>query len=114
MDWRVRAVIAYAGENLHRRATHEELARHVGLSSSRLRHLFKAETKSPLSQYLASLRIEKAQALLETSSLSVKEISAMVGYAHASHFARDFKKRMGAPPARYRARFHGGEPPGES
>jgi len=55
-------------------------------------------------QYLRLLRMERAKYLLETSFLSVKEITHSVGLNDESHFVRDFKKAYGAPPARYRMR----------
>ncbi|MGH9906870.1 MAG: helix-turn-helix domain-containing protein, partial [Pyrinomonadaceae bacterium] len=40
--------------------------------------------------------------LLETSFLSVKEITHSVGLNDESHFVRDFKAVYGFPPTRYR------------
>lgn len=48
--------------------------------------------------------MEKARYLLETSFLSVKEITHSVGLNDESHFVRDFKKAYGEPPTRYRKR----------
>ena len=55
--------------------------------------------------YLKFLRMEKARHLLETSFLSVIEITRAVGVGDQSHFVRDFKKAHGAPPTLYRRRF---------
>ena len=44
--------------------------------------------------------MEKARYLLETSLLSVKEITHSVGLNDESHFVRDFKKAYGVPPTR--------------
>lgn len=51
--------------------------------------------------------MERARYLLETSFLSVKEITHTVGLNDESHFVRDFKKAYGTPPARYRKRSNG-------
>lgn len=64
---------------------------------------------SPI-QYLKVLRIEKAKHLLETSFLSVKEITHLVGLNDESHFVRDFKKAYGVSPTPYRVRFNGSHP----
>lgn len=61
---------------------------------------------SPI-QYLKFLRMEQAKYLLETSFLSVKEITHRVGLNDESHFVRDFKKVYGAPPNRYRMHSNG-------
>jgi AraC-like DNA-binding protein len=52
--------------------------------------------------------MERAKYLLETSFLSVKEITYSVGLNDESHFARDFKKAYGVPPTNYRALFNDG------
>jgi methylphosphotriester-DNA--protein-cysteine methyltransferase len=46
--------------------------------------------------------VAAARCLLERSSLSVKEMSARVGYAHASEFSKDSKVECGATPSRWR------------
>lgn len=54
--------------------------------------------------------MRRAQELLETTFLSVKEIMAKVGVTDESHFVRDFKRFHGCTPAQYRARFHDNQP----
>jgi transcriptional regulator GlxA family with amidase domain len=56
---------------------------------------------SPL-QYLIELRLRTALKLLETTTLSVKEIMHKVGVSDQSHFTRDFKKHCRLTPAQYR------------
>lgn len=56
-------------------------------------------------QYLKVLRMQKACNLLETSLLSIKEITAKTGFRDVSHFTRDFKKAHGITPTEHRARF---------
>jgi AraC-like DNA-binding protein len=108
MDHRVQKVIALMKEYLHRGWQASRLARFVNLSPSRLHQLFKDETGLPPAKYLRLLRLEQAKELLETSYLSVKEVMARVGLTDESHFVRDFKRRYGCTPARYRERFHRG------
>ena len=60
----------------------------------------------PPIQYLKVLRIERAKYLLETSFLSVKEITHIVGINDESHFVRDFKRIYGVPPTLYRTAFN--------
>ena len=52
--------------------------------------------------------MEKAKYLLETSFLSVKEITHRVGLNDESHFVRDFKIAYGLSPTLYRIRFKSG------
>lgn len=103
MDNRVQHVIELIRDNLRHDLSHEELARAVNLSASRLSHLFTGETGMSLSQYIKALRMEQAKEMLETTFLKTKEIMYLVGLGDESHFVRDFKKAYGLPPARYRA-----------
>jgi AraC-like DNA-binding protein len=79
-----------------------ELARQVNLSVGRLEHLFRAEVGCSPTQYLASLRMERAKELLATTHLSVKQIREQVGAHDPSHFARDFKIHCGMTAKAYR------------
>jgi AraC family transcriptional regulator of arabinose operon len=78
------------------------MGRIIGLSPSRLRHMFKAETGTTPTQFLKSLRIRKAKSLLETTRLSVKEVMASVGVSDPSNFTRDFKRAHGLTPTQVR------------
>lgn len=82
-----------------------DLAKVVNLSPWRLCHIFKSETSVAPLQYLRALRMEQARRLLETTFLSVKEITSKVGVRDESHFVRHFKMTYGLPPAKYRLRF---------
>ncbi len=44
-----------------------------------------------------------AELLLEQRAMAVVTVARLVGYRHASHFARAFKRRYGCSPARFRA-----------
>src|ERR1700755_1623522 len=105
MDPRIRATLALIGDDFHREQSLDALAERVRLSPSRLRHLFKAEVGVPFTQYVKSLKMERAKQLLETTFFSVKEIMYKVGISNESHFARDFKKACGLSPLQYRAQF---------
>src|SRR5215813_8310310 len=101
MDRRVQLVINYMSENLGRPLDPEEVARLVGLSASRIQHLFKADTNMTAAQYLKFLRLQTARRLIESTFLSTKEIMQRVGLRDESHFVRDFRKTYGLPPASY-------------
>jgi transcriptional regulator GlxA family with amidase domain len=100
----VRAVIALMNANLHRKLNLCEMAMAVGLSTSHLRRLFKAQTGKPVATYLKDLRLQRSRDLLETTFLSVKQIAARVGQS-ANHFATDFKKVHGVTPSRFAVRY---------
>jgi two-component system, response regulator YesN len=103
MDERVRTVIFIMRDSFHREISLDNIAQVVNLSTWHLSHLFKVETGEPPIQYLKRLRMQKAKELLETTFLSVKEISGKVGLMDESHFVRNFKKKYGRSPTKHRA-----------
>lgn len=52
--------------------------------------------------YVRKLRIEKAVALIETSSYTLTEIAYMTGFSDQSHFTRIFKLHTSKNPSSYR------------
>jgi transcriptional regulator GlxA family with amidase domain len=105
MDSRVRKIQQIMRENLDRELPLVELAQSVNLSPWRLCHLFRSDTGMPPIKYLRLLRLEAAKQLLETSFLSIKEITYKVGINDESHFVRDFKRMYGVQPSVYRMVF---------
>jgi len=79
-----------------------DLAAIAGLSPSRFAHLFRRTVgMSPL-RHLHTLRMRRAQQLLETSSLPIRDVMQQVGWRDPSHFSKNFKRRFGVAPRRYR------------
>lgn len=116
MDHRVQFVCSELESDLSSSLQIAELSRSVNLSSSRLRHLFKAETGNTVAQYRKGVRLEKARVLLGTTFLSVKEVMHRVGVGSDSHFAHDFKEACDLSPTQYRAgsqKFHSIDSPFE-
>ncbi len=84
-----------------------ELAGMVGLSISRLSHLFKTATGLSLQSFLTTCRLRNALDLLHWTEMPIKEISYHAGYRHAPSFVRAFRNLFGASPREYR----NGQPP---
>lgn len=104
MDRRVQRVIFLMKNNLYHEIQLTDMARVVGLSPSRLRHMFKAHINKTPTQYLSHLRMQEAKEQLETTSLSVKEIMTSVGVSDPSNFTRAFKRAYGLTPTQLRSR----------
>lgn len=100
-DPRVAEIILQLRDMLRQKDALAELARRVGLSESRLSHLFRAATGWSLGEYAKRLRLAVGQELLESSPLSIKEVAAALG-VDRSHFSRDFKTLCGLSPREYR------------
>lgn len=69
-----------------------------------LRRFQEALGISPI-QYVQQLRVERAKALLETTKLSLEEITARCGYEDVSSFSKIFKRWAQVTPREYRQRF---------
>ena len=102
MDRRIQAVMARMESEPA--VQFSELAAMVNLSLSRLRHLFKKEVGVTPTQYLKEWRLRRAEQLLRTTFLSVKEVVDQLGLSTGSHFVGDFKKLYGMSPSEYRLR----------
>jgi AraC family transcriptional regulator of arabinose operon len=102
MDRRVEQVIAEIETDVARAWETAQLAALVNLSYSRFRHLFKEETGLTINQYLRERRLERAELLLRTTFLSIKEVMTEGGLSSTSHFVQYFKERYGKTPSGYR------------
>jgi len=57
--------------------------------------------RSPM-QHLTSLRIERAQQLLDSTQDKIEAIAEQIGFENAPVFSRAFKRWVGQSPKRYR------------
>lgn len=80
----------------------EELARKVGLSTSKLTKGFSSVFGMSVHAYVIDQRLEKAAGLLLESGLNVSQVAALVGYSKPSNFAAAFKKKYGVIPKNYK------------
>jgi AraC-like DNA-binding protein len=91
---------------LHDRPTHDwsldELAREVAVSRSVLAERFTHLVGVPPMQYLAQWRMQLAATLLASTSLSLAEIAARVGYGSEAALSRAYKRWVGVAPADWR------------
>lgn len=78
------------------------LARMFSVSGSYLSSLFKKETGVTITDYINGTRIRQALLLLNSTSLSMQEISEQCGFSDSNYFARTFKKFQGKSPKSYR------------
>ena len=102
LDRRVQKVQQMMRNSPSERRSLGEYAASVNLSVWRLCRIFRAQTGMSPIEYLRSLKMERARQLLQTSFLSVRDITRHVGLGDPSHFARDFKKTYGVTPTEYR------------
>lgn len=102
MDRRIELVISKIRTETTTPWDTASLAALVNLSPSRFRHLFRQEAGIGPGQYLKNFRLGKAEQMLRTTFLTVKQILKQVGIASNAHFVRDFRRKYGMTPTAYR------------
>jgi transcriptional regulator GlxA family with amidase domain len=96
--------IAYMQQNVNRPLQVAMLAAQARLSPSHFFALFKKRTGCPPMNYFIRLRMRHACRLFDSTSVSVKEAAAALGYDDPFYFSRVFKLVNKIPPSAYRRR----------
>ena len=78
------------------------ICRELGVSRASLFNKMKAITGSGTKEYITRIRIEKAKTLMETTGLTIAEISDLTGFASQSYFSTAFKNATGMTPSQYK------------
>ncbi len=98
--------LAKALAELHRQPakdwTVESLAKHVGLSRTRLVERFRHYLKTSPIAYLTAWRMKLSAEALRSTQKTVAEIAYEAGYLSEAAFNRAFKRAFKAPPAQFR------------
>src|SRR6478736_8215289 len=93
---------------LHRKPAHPwtiaVLANDVGISRSVLAERFRRYLSETPIAYLTRWRLQLGAQMLKSTSRSVAQIAAEVGYESEASFNRAFKREFSLPPARFRSR----------
>lgn len=85
--------------------TVETAAKHFGYNADYISKLFKMNFGMGIKKYILSERIKKARDLLLNTELSIKEISAQMGFSDANHFIKFFMYHEEISPMKFRNRY---------
>jgi AraC-like DNA-binding protein len=92
---------------MHRNPAHPwtiaSLASEAGVSRSVLAERFRHYLRVPPMAYLTRWRLQLGAQMLSSTSYSVAQIAAEVGYESEAAFNRAFKREFAVPPARFRS-----------
>jgi transcriptional regulator GlxA family with amidase domain len=75
------------------------MAAELGMSESALRSRCRRCLGASPAQAFALARIERAEALLARTEMSVAEVASYLGFADPFHFSKVFKRLRGRPPS---------------
>ncbi|MNW35385.1 Arabinose operon regulatory protein [compost metagenome] len=102
LDPRIIEAMHYLSIHMRSPVQVEELSRSIGISPSRLSHLFKEQTGLSIIDTLNQLRIRQAALLLKHTNRSASETAYDVGFHNYNHFIKQFHKWIGTNPSSYR------------
>lgn len=78
-----------------------ELAKEIGMSQPVLYKKIRAITDLSVNDFIKSIRLKKAFALLQEKVHNISEISFLIGFNDPKYFSREFKKQYGYTPRVY-------------
>ncbi|HBE78732.1 MAG TPA: AraC family transcriptional regulator [Firmicutes bacterium] len=99
---KISEIVGYLNDHYYQNLSLNMLSEHFFISKYYLSRTFKEVTGFTLVEYLNSVKTKEAQKLLNTTTLSITEISAKVGFESITHFGRVFKSITGSSPLQYR------------
>lgn len=98
----VERVIHMMQENLGEQITIDDMARTAMFSKFHFSRIFQRVTGIPPGRFLSALRLQEAKRLLLTTSMTVADISHLVGYNSIGTFSSRFRSSIGVSPTEYR------------
>lgn len=98
----IQKVLTNITSNLSGDLTLNAQANLLNINPSYLSALFKKETGTTLTEYVAHKRIDHAVFLLNTSNLQIQVIAECCGISDVNYFTKIFKKIIGQTPKEYR------------
>ena len=100
-DERLQAAQQLIRDHIQQNITGEDVARQLGISLRHLNRLCNASFGCSIHHLILSERIDKARFLLESTSLSLTDVSEISGYSSVYAFIRAFKSITGISPGKY-------------
>lgn len=104
-DERIEQSLTYIRENIGRRVNMDELAKVACMSKDHFIRMFKREVSHTPNAYVTEKKIERAELLLVTTLLSVKQIALSLGYDDMAYFNNVFKRHTKVSPLQYREKY---------
>ena len=101
-------VLHWMLQNLHRSPKLAEIARHAGMSTRSFSRRFREQLGTTPLQWMLAARVRRAQALLESTRLTVEQVALQVGFDSAVTLRERFARQLSISPARYRRAMGGG------
>lgn len=101
-DSTFKKMLHYLNEHYTKQIKLKDVAEYFHINKNYASLLFKKYTNMTYSEYVNSLRLNRAKELLVSTALSVAEVAERSGYGDYFYFCKLFKKTFGITPAQYR------------
>ena len=95
-------VTEYIRENFAGDLSNEAIGRHFNYHPNYINRVMQKHIGQSLHQYVLSCRVSRALEMLQTTNLSVTEVSERVGFSSIKHFSQTFKSIYGYSPIHFR------------
>lgn len=101
-DEKIKAMMKYIQEHSADKLTISDIAASVFVSERECFRIFRLKLNMTPLEYIKSIRIRQACAMLTDSSMSISYIGQACGLGSSSYFGRTFRETMGCTPREYR------------
>lgn len=98
------AILSYCEKNYRNEISITDISRNLHISNSYISHIFSDRLHLSFRDYINSLRIADACAMLKSNSMNITEIAHQTGFNTIRTFNRAFKKQYGITPYEYKKR----------
>lgn len=98
----IRNAREYMQEHIEGDLDMPDVAKHMNLSYTTFRRIFKKFVGLSPAQYYSSIKLHRAKELLRNTDIPIKEISYMLKFKNPEYFSALFKKAVKVNPSEYR------------
>lgn len=105
-DYSIHDILLYIDQHSQEKLLVEDLAAMCHMSYSYFAKTFHKLYGQSCKEYIAFIRLSKAENLLRFTNYDLTYISAETGFADCSHLIRIFKRKYQMTPKQYRMKYH--------
>lgn len=98
----IATAIKHINQNIYKPISVSNLSKMLGIDRSYFCQLFKKHLGTSPSEYILTLKLEKAKFFLETNDVDIRYIAESLGYDDIYTFSHLFKRKVGVSPREWR------------
>ena len=99
---RIQSMLTYIHRHYHEKITLEQIAAAAVVSKRECLRCFQSCIQKTPFEYLLDYRVQIAEKLLQTTTLSITEIALQTGFSNSAYFTKVFKALRKISPSQYR------------